>query len=206
MCDAHISLILRLDSHSSRQQQQSCRPPSQIRPSKLPVGLNSGQDAHQRRGYVRFIGMGENKQRICTYYHKTGRCRYGDACRYSHSSPSMEQTAGFQDRVWSHQQVRSFEATLGSGEGVPLLAARQILEHVVMKLPESACICQGFHYDARVCIVIAAILIMCKGLQGLDISESAGQHKSRAPAPLQHPHPVLQHPGRSTGRQQAGLQ
>ncbi|CAL8463659.1 g3193 [Coccomyxa elongata] len=49
--------------------------------------------------------MSEDRQRVCTYFQKKGRCRYGDACRYSHSSPSLRQAAGFQERGWSHGQA-----------------------------------------------------------------------------------------------------
>ncbi|BDA48472.1 probable protein angel homolog 2 at N-terminal half [Coccomyxa sp. Obi] len=69
--------------------------------------------------------MSEDRQRVCTYFQKTGRCRYGDACRYSHSSPSLRQAAGFQERVWSHGQA-------STSQEHPLFANVRIMSYNIL--------------------------------------------------------------------------
>ncbi len=110
MCDVSTTKQFANISHIIAERRQVCRPSARGIPSNIVVVLvHFAQNTAQPRGYVKFLGMSGHNRRVCTYYQKTGRCRYGDACRFSHSSPSMEQTAGFQERVWSHQQVRSLE-------------------------------------------------------------------------------------------------
>ena len=47
------------------------------------------------------------QQRICSHYQKTGRCKFGSDCKYSHDVATNAQAAAFNDRQWSHRQVRT---------------------------------------------------------------------------------------------------
>ena len=41
---------------------------------------------------------------LCTYFERTGQCRYGDRCRYQHAT-SHNSAAAFSERSWSRSQV-----------------------------------------------------------------------------------------------------
>ena len=43
---------------------------------------------------------------LCTYFERTGQCRYGDRCRYQHAT-SHNSAAAFSERSWSRSQVSS---------------------------------------------------------------------------------------------------
>ena len=42
---------------------------------------------------------------ICTYFERTGQCRYGDRCRYQHLT-SHDSATAFKERSWYGAKVR----------------------------------------------------------------------------------------------------